>query len=107
MNAIVEILLNHVVEIVFAILGVLLSTVVIPWLKDKRLYGVVKDFVKAAEKYAQTNDIDKKTWVLAQLEKAGVKINATVDALIEKAVYELDVEIINKVITDLPAAEEK
>ena len=56
MNEVVTIVVNNLLEIVFAVLGASFTALVIPWLKDtglpwlkeKRLYSIVKKFVEAA-----------------------------------------------------------
>ena len=55
MNEVVTIVVNNLLEIVFAVLGASFTALVIPWLKDtglpwlkeKRLYSIVKKFVEA------------------------------------------------------------
>lgn len=49
--------------------------------------------VDAAEKWAENNNIDKKEWVISQLEGKGIDVNEYVDALIEAAVKELDIAL--------------
>ena len=64
-----------------------------PWLKDKRIYGIVKSFVQAAEKLAESGvieKIDKKAKVIELLTNKGIVVDATVDAFIESCVKELD-----------------
>ena len=58
MTQIIPDIINIVIEAIFAILGLFFTGVAIPWLvktgipwlKDKRLYGIVTVLVKAAEK---------------------------------------------------------
>ena len=58
MTQIIPDIINIVIEAIFAILGLFFTGVAvpwliktgIPWLKDKRLYGIVTDIFKAAEK---------------------------------------------------------
>ena len=64
---------------------------VIPWLKEKHLLGTVKTLVEAAEKLAENQPLDKKSWVVAQLENLGVKVTPFVEAAIESAVKQLDI----------------
>lgn len=87
--------IEAIVKIVFVILSTAVTLYVIPWLKEKRLYDTVQKMVDAAEKWAETNDIDKKQWVIDQLESKGIEVNAYVDALIEAAVKELDIALGN------------
>ena len=82
-----------IVKIVFLVLSTVVTLYVVPWLKEKRLYDTVKKMVDAAEKWAETNNIDKKQWVISQLESKGITVNEYVEALIEAAVKELDIAL--------------
>ena len=92
MNEVVTIVVNNLLEIVFAVLGASFTALVIPWLKDtglpwlkeKRLYSIVKKFVEAAEKQAEAGTIDKAT------KKRFVVELLEANAFIEAAVKELD-----------------
>ena len=113
MNEFVELLVSNVLEIVVAGIFLLLTTfvtpwfknvaspfiknTVIPWLEEKRLYGIVKHFVEAAEKKAENGKFDKKAWVLRQLEGKNIKITPEVEAYIETACKEIDM-IVNETI---------
>lgn len=82
------------------------SDTVIPWLKDKRLYDMICRFVRAAQKLADTGAIDKTTkkeYVISLLKAKGVVITPEVDAMIESAVFDLDlaVDSIGDMIFDL------
>lgn len=85
----------------FAVLGASFTALVIPWLKDtglpwlkeKRLYSIVKKFVEAAEKQAEAGTIGKATkkrFVVELLEANGITVTPEIDAFIEAAVKELD-----------------
>ena len=89
------------VKLVVAIIGVIFSAIVLPWVKstvipwltEKHLYGVIEKFVRAAEKEfcnVEGAGADKKAYVISHLEKAGIRVNETVKALIEAAVEELE-----------------
>ena len=70
-----------------------LKRTVYPWLEDKRLMGLVRQFVMAAEKLASTGEIDKshkKSYVVKLLTSHGIEVNSRMDAFIEGAVEELD-----------------
>ena len=71
MNEVVTIVVNNLLEIVFAVLGASFTALVIPWLKDtglpwlkeKRLYSIVKKFVEAAPKVSyQLRTITCSVW---------------------------------------------
>lgn len=92
------------IKLVFAVISVIFTTTVVPWikntvtpwLKQKYLYSVVKSYVNAAEKLAETGmieKIDKKGYVVSLLTSAGVNVTSDIDALIESAVKELDMQI--------------
>lgn len=100
-DEVVTIVVNNLLEIVFAVLGASFTALVIPWLKDtglpwlkeKRLYSIVKKFVEAAEKQAEAGTIDKATkkrFVVELLEANGITVTPEIDAFIEAAVKELD-----------------
>jgi len=102
MNEFLNLLVNNLMEIVFAAIGIAFTTVVIPWVKDtaipwlkeKRLYSMVQRFVNAAEKKAEAGSLAKalkKDYVIERLEAMGVTVTTEVDAFIEAAVKELDI----------------
>ena len=91
-----------VLQLVVAILSVVMSALVlpwvkdtaIPWLKEKRLYSVVQKFVLAAEKLGETGAIsrsEKKDYVIGLLIDKGFMVNDEVEAFIESAVKEMDI----------------
>lgn len=93
-----------IIKIVMAILSVVVSVVVVPWLKntavpwmkEKRLYTICSRFVKAAEKMAESGAIEKdekKDFVIAALKSKGIDITGEVTSYIESAVKELDIAI--------------
>lgn len=94
-------ILSNILEIVATVISLVVAYYVIPyiksdlipWLKEKRLYGTVKRFVQGAEKLAESgviNKIDKKEYVVQLLEKNGIVVNETVEMFIESCVKELD-----------------
>ena len=100
-----ETILNAILPNILEIVGTIISLVfayyvipyiktdLIPWLKEQRTFGIVKKFVKAAEKMAESGLIEKgnkKQKVIELLARNGIVINATVDAFIESCVKELD-----------------
>ena len=42
------------VELFFAVVGVIMSAYLLPWLREKRIYSLIKLAVKGAEKLAET-----------------------------------------------------
>ena len=96
-----ESILPNVLEIILAAISLILSYYVvpyvksdlIPWLKEKRLYNIVKNLVQSVEKQAETGAIEKtkkKEKVIEFLTNMGIKPDATIDAFIESCVKELD-----------------
>lgn len=90
-----------VMRIIFAIVGIVLTSVLVPWLKndfipwtkEKHLYGLVRKFVLAAEKLGETigmNGTEKKKYVIELLKAKGYALNPELDAFIEGAVREMD-----------------
>lgn len=85
--------IDVIVKIVFLIASATVTVYVVPWLKEKQIYGTVVKCVNAAEKYAKTHNIDKKQYVIELLESKGIVVSSFVDALIESAVQELDIAL--------------
>lgn len=88
-----ENLLEAVIKLLVGFVSVLVGYFLIPWLKEKRIYSIVKKAVEAAEKLSETQDIDKKEYVKKVLASANVKLTDTVNAIIEGCVLELDLMI--------------
>lgn len=104
MNAFYGEIASAILQIVCALISILLTAVVVPWLKksaipwmkEKQLYGLVKKFVQAAEKLAETGVLDresKKDYVVGLLVQKGYDVNDETEAFIESAVKELDMAI--------------
>lgn len=102
-------ILPNILEIVITIISVVIARYVIPcikndlvpWLKEKHLHNIVKNFVQAAEKLAESGVIakeSKKEKVIELLESKGIIVDHTIDAFIESCVKELD--IVTSVICD-------
>lgn len=94
-------ILPNILEIILTIISLIISCYVIPyikrdlipWLKEKRIYSVVKNFVQAVEKMAETGAIDKttkKAKVIELLQSKGITVDSTVETFIESCVKELD-----------------
>lgn len=102
-------LASCLLKVVFSIIGVVFTAIVIPWIKDslipwmkeKHVYGIVQTLVKAAEKQAEAGTIakaDKKAYVVQLLEERGIIVTDEIDAFIEAAVMELDIAINTAVV---------
>ena len=94
-------ILPNILEIIFTIISLVVARYVIPcikndiipWLKEKHLYGTIKRFVQAVEKMAESGAIpkcDKKDKVIELLASKGIAVNPVIDAFIESCVKELD-----------------
>lgn len=73
-----------------------LQDVVVPWLKERQLYGTICHFVRAAEKLAESGVIertDKKEYVVSLLTEKGITVTREINAMIESAVMDLDLTI--------------
>lgn len=95
-------ILPNILEIILTIISIVaaryvipyIKTDLIPWLKEKRLLNIIKGFVQAAEKMAESGAIekaDKNNFVIGLLEKKGIVVDDTVRAFIESCVKELDI----------------
>lgn len=101
-----EVIYNAILPNILEIIGTVISLIcayyiipyikedLIPWLKEQRTYGKIKNFVQAVEKMAESGLIkkeDKKQKVIELLARNGITVNATIEAFIESAVKELDI----------------
>lgn len=81
------------VKLVFAVIGVLLLRYILPWIKQQVWYSAIKWLVNAAEKLAESGQINaasKKKYVLRLMQMLRIPVNEFTSALIEAAVKELD-----------------
>ena len=94
-------ILPNILEIILTIISLVISYYVIPyiksdlipWLKEKHVYSIVKNFVQAVEKMAETgviNKTNKKDKVIELLQSKGITVDTTVETFIESCVKELD-----------------
>lgn len=120
LKTILDSISSNILEIITTIISLVVAYYVIPfikdemipWLKEKRLYSVIKSFVQAAEKLAESGvieKVDKKAKVIELLETKGVVIDATTEAFIESCVKELDLigSVIYEGIVETENIEEK
>ena len=92
--------ITPIVQAVFALVGVLITSLLIPWIRSKttaeqqeEIKQWVKIAVAAAEQLfvGQGRGEEKKQWVLEFLTKYNLKVDMdAIDALIEAAVWELN-----------------
>lgn len=101
LDVVMDSILPNILEIIISIISLVVAYYVVPYikndlipfLKEKHLYNVVKNFVQAAEKMAESGAIDKadkNKKVIELLENKGIVVNKTIKALIESCVKELD-----------------
>lgn len=115
-----EVIYNAILPNILEIIGTIISLIcayyiipyikedLIPWLKEQRIYSIVKTFVQAVEKMAESGIIekaDKKQKVIELLARKGIVINATIDAFIESCVKELDM-VSSVVLEEITKTEE-
>ncbi len=85
-------IITIVIRAVVAILAILVTNKVIPWLKEKQLYDIVRKGVEAAEKLGGAGK-DKKDYVKSFIEACGITVTDKIDTYIEAAVQELDIAL--------------
>ncbi len=90
-----EDLIVTLTELAVGAVTLVIAYFLVPWLKEKRLMGIVRKAVEAAEKLSEHTELDKKEYVRRVLACAGIKLNETVEAMIEGCVLELDLLISN------------
>lgn len=91
---------ENLIRVLIAGGGTFVIVKVLPWAKQLGIYSIVKIFVGAAEKMADTHQIDKekkKEYVITALEQVGVVVTPIVESMIEGAVEELDLQK-NKIV---------
>lgn len=91
--------INEILSIVFALVIVVISRYLIPYLKTRlekegqeQLVELIENLVQAAEQLftAEKSGEQKKEYVVNALSEKGVLITESVNAMIESAVYSLD-----------------
>lgn len=95
MQETIGIILNYALELIVAVVVILVTRVVIPWLKEKRLYGFIEKAVRAAEKLKESDQLKGQTkleYVEKLLADNGYAMTDTVRLLIEAAVKTLDMD---------------
>lgn len=91
-----ETIIDYGIKLIFAALSFIVITYLVPWLKEKKLYGIVMKLVEAAEKINENSTIDKKEYVLKILASKGITVTPYVEAIIEGCVKELDIALKKK-----------
>ena len=91
--------INEILSIVFALVIVVISRYLIPYLKTRlekegqeQLVELIENLVRAAEQLftAAKSGEQKKEYVVSALAGKGIEVTESVNAMIESAVYSLD-----------------
>jgi hypothetical protein len=119
-ETILNAILPNILEIIVTIISLVVSYYAIPYikndlipmLKEKHLYDLVKKFVQASEKMAESGVIEKtykKSMVIRLLENKGIAVDKTIESFIESAVKELDIAttVIYEEVTEVELEEEE
>lgn len=86
-------ILPSVMEIIGTIIMLVAAKVGIPWLREQRIFSLIKKLVKAAEKAAEAGKIpkaDKHALVVKLLAAKGIEVTPFWDAFIDAAIKEMD-----------------
>lgn len=87
---------SGLMKIIIAAMVLIVGRIIVPWLKEQRVYSLIVKLVRAAEKLAESGKIDKeskKTYVIKLLIAKGYTVSPEIEAFIEAAVTELDLAI--------------
>ena len=83
-------MIDFIIEIILPIISLVITTYLIPWLKEKRVYEFVISVVKATEQLSKTLGIDDKFEYAASIIQKNFKLSDDdVERLIEAAVFEI------------------
>ena len=83
-------MIDFIIKIILPIVSLIVSTYIIPWLKEKRVYEFVKSAVKATEQLSKTLNIDDKfEYAAATIKKKFNLSDEDMKRLIEAAVFEI------------------
>lgn len=91
-----EMLGAGLMRIIIAVIVLLCGKIIIPWLKEQRIYSLIVKLVRAAEKLGESGMIEKeskKTYVIKLLVSKGYSVTPEIEAFIEAAVTELDLAL--------------
>lgn len=91
-----EMLGTGLMRIIIAVIVLLCGKIIIPWLKEQRIYSLIVKLVRAAEKLGESGMIEKeskKTYVIKLLVSKGYSVTPEIEAFIEAAVTELDLAL--------------
>lgn len=86
-------ILPNVMEIIGTIAMFMAAKIGIPWLREQRIFSLVRKLVKGAEKAAEAGKIpktDKHALVVKLLKMKGIEVTPFLDAFIDAAIKEMD-----------------
>ena len=86
-------ILPNVMEIIGTIAMFMAAKIGIPWLREQRIFSLVRKLVKGAEKAAEAGKIpktDKHALVVRFLKMKGIEVTPFLDAFIDAAIKEMD-----------------
>lgn len=83
-------MIDFIIDIILPVVSLIVSTYIIPWLKEKRVYEFVKSVVKATEQLSKTLNIDDKfEYAATAIKKKFNLSDEDIKRLIEAAVFEI------------------
>ena len=88
-------ILPSVMEIIGTIAMFMAAKIGIPWLREQRIFSLVRKLVKGAEKAAEAGKIpktDKHALVVRLLKMKGIEVTPFLDAFIDAAIKEMMAE---------------
>ena len=86
-------ILPSVMEIIGTIAMLMAAKIGIPWLREQRIFSLVRKLVKGAEKAAEAGKIpktDKHALVIKLLKMKNIEVTPFLDAFIDAAIKEMD-----------------
>jgi hypothetical protein len=94
-------ILANFLEILISALLIFLGVKLSSFLSETRVGKKVETFVKAAEKLKETGQIsDKPAYVSAMLNLVGIEITAEIQAMIEAACKDIDIQSFVDIVAD-------
>ena len=85
-------MINFIIEIIIPVVSLLVSTYLIPWLKEKRIFDFAVSIVKAAEQVFNETGMgeEKFNYAYGMLKKKFKLSDEDIERLIEAAVFEIN-----------------
>lgn len=86
-------ILPSVMEIIGTIALFMAANIGIPWLREQRIFSLIRKLVKGAEKAAEAGKIDKNAkhdLVIKLLQMKNIEVTPFLEAFIDAAIKEMD-----------------